>query len=265
MSNDTAQEKRFPKPTLTKIVSKPSHQTLSALEQELNSNAISVKSTLGGGAQPWTSHPHNLRRQVPYSHRNSFRSHGASRRRAGPWRGPFCSQDGGDESNLRQTPQSLKEVAIYTSLEASLKRQLLEAIRPIDNDALNDNLYGFALLSTFDILQHLRQTHGKITPDDLRKNLLELDRKWQPPEEIGSLFKQIKDCRQLASDGDNPITEKTAVRSALQNIETTDLFSYACSKWREKDEPDQTLDIFASHFTDADTERQRKATSASAG
>jgi hypothetical protein len=50
MSTDTAPEKCFPKPTLTKITSKPNHQTLSALEQELNSKAISVKSTHDGGA-----------------------------------------------------------------------------------------------------------------------------------------------------------------------------------------------------------------------
>jgi hypothetical protein len=50
MSTDTAPEKRFLKPTLTPITSKPNHQTLSALEQELNSNAISVQSTRGGRA-----------------------------------------------------------------------------------------------------------------------------------------------------------------------------------------------------------------------
>jgi hypothetical protein len=44
MSTDTAPKKRFPKPTLTPITSKPNHQTLSALNQELNSNAISVNS-----------------------------------------------------------------------------------------------------------------------------------------------------------------------------------------------------------------------------
>jgi hypothetical protein len=50
MLTDTAPEKRFPKPTLAKITTKPNHQTLSALEQELNSNTISVKSTRGGGS-----------------------------------------------------------------------------------------------------------------------------------------------------------------------------------------------------------------------
>jgi hypothetical protein len=165
----------------------------------------------------------------------------------------------------RTYDKKLKKFDIYTALEASLKRQLLEAIRPIDVDALNDNLYGFALSSTYDILQHLRTTHGKITPENLCKNLLELDRKWQPPEEIGSLFKQIKDCHRLAIDDDDPITKKTVIRSVLENIKSTGLFSYACSKWQEKDDPEQTLSLFAVHFTDADTERQRKATSESAG
>jgi hypothetical protein len=108
----------------------------------------------------------------------------------------------------RAYDKELKQFDIYAALESSLKRQLLAAIRPIDVNSLNENLYGFALSSTFDILQHLRTTHGKITPDDLRKNPLELDHKWQPPEEIGSLFKQIKDCRRLATDGNDPITKK---------------------------------------------------------
>jgi hypothetical protein len=69
----------------------------------------------------------------------------------------------------------------------------------------------------------------------------------------------------LARDGGDEISDKQAVRLAIANIEATGEFSDACRDWWKKSEDEQTLAIFKTHFKKADTERQRQATSASAG
>ena len=230
MSTENSPERRFPKPTLTEILEKPSYQSLILLEQELNSNALSISSNRGD-----EKNGHLILTVTDAKYKEVTGVDWDRLDHPGPG---VVHADNATAAkmieNNRDYDKKLKEFEIQAAVEAQLKRQFLEAIRPIDVDDLNDDHYGFAAVTTRDLLAHLRAKHGKITQDDLTKNANVLGRQWMPPMEIAVLFKQLKDCRRLAKAGHDPITDKTAVRSALDNVEATGLFAYATSKWREK-------------------------------
>jgi hypothetical protein len=140
----------------------------------------------------------------------------------------------------------------------------IDSVLPV-LDELNDETVGLATATCRGLLQHLRLHYRTITPDHLEANQCQLDRQWQPPAPLGDLFQQIKKCQHFAEAGNDPITNKTAVRSALKNVEATGLFADACHDWRKKAEAEQTLAAFKLDFSAADTERKRQTTSNTAG
>jgi hypothetical protein len=165
----------------------------------------------------------------------------------------------------QQFDASRTEFQTFTVTQGLLKRQVLAAVHSMYIDELNDEMIGFASVTCLEILQHLRLHYGMITPDQLESNLHQLDRQWQPPAPLEAFFQQIKKCQRFAEDGNEPITNKTAARATLKNVEATGLFANACRDWRKKSEPDQTLTAFKLKFSAADKERHRQTTSASAG
>ena len=71
-------------------------------------------------------------------------------------------------------------------------------------------------------------------------------------------------CR-LFADGIDPISEATAVRAAVQNLECTGICLNAVKDWRKLPDATHTLPQLKSHFNRANKERQRHLTASDAG
>ena len=103
-----------------------------------------------------------------------------------------------------------------------------------------------------------------VKEEDLDRNLKELHRPWSLHQPIETLFIQLHTCRAFAETND-PISEATAVRAGLINLENTASFTEAIREWRHKPVADRTLDNFETHFSAADSERKRTLTTRAAG
>jgi hypothetical protein len=123
----------------------------------------------------------------------------------------------------------------------------------------------YANLSTRDLLDHLDTTYGDLTADDLAANVENMNLQWNPENSIEAVFIQVNTCRDIATDGGDPITEPTAVRSILQNFEASGVFPDAIRLWRARPRLEHTLANITSHFIDADRERIRAQTSRAGG
>jgi hypothetical protein len=82
----------------------------------------------------------------------------------------------------------------YISVQQALKKQIISVFEPMYLDVLNDNMFGFANISAWDMLDHLFSTYGNITAVDLEINFEHMRRAWDPQQPVESLFKQIQDC-----------------------------------------------------------------------
>jgi hypothetical protein len=260
-TTDSHIDKRFPKPVLTVIKHAPTHESLATLEKEINSNAMSIPSARGSG-----SHGHLALTITPakYLALTGVAFEAPTNPGAAANHPAAATTAQITEANRRFDAAKI-EFQTYNVIEGLLKRQVLSAVDAMYLDELNDETVGFATSTCRALLAHLRSNYGTITPDQLETNLRQLERQWQPPAPLESLFQQIKKCQRFATDGNDPITNKTAVRSVLKNVEATGLFADACRDWRKRDDTDQTLAAFKIAFSAADLERKRQTTSAAAG
>jgi hypothetical protein len=236
-------KQQFPHEELTSLHSedKPNHASLKLLHQELNANAMATPSTQGGGA-----HGHlTLVVDAP-----TYQAIAGLPFLAPGHPGPLpvfaaAATAAQIAEGGRQYSSVLKEYQVYTAVEANLKRQLITAVPATFIDELSDEVFGFANTTTLNMLMHLDTTYGNITANDLDENLKNLHRTWSAEQPIEDLWKQIRKCRTFAAPTD-PISEPTAVRAGLQNLEKSGLFTDAIRDWRKR--PIHLADIIAAKY-----------------
>jgi hypothetical protein len=76
-----------------------------------------------------------------------------------------------------------------TSVQQTLKKQIISVFEPMYLDILNDNMVGYANISAREILDHVFETYGNITAVDLEINFEHMRRDWDPQQLVESLFK----------------------------------------------------------------------------
>jgi hypothetical protein len=251
----------FPHAVLTPLPNdRPTASTLELLQQELSANAISVPSARGNAA---LGHYALVVSAAKYVTAAAV----AFDPPVSPGIAPVHPAQGTaaqiTEIN-RQFLADQREYHLYSSTEAKLKQQLLMAVPTTYTNALKDKFVGFANVTTLQLLTHLHTDYGTITTDDLDNNMKRLHKEWSPANPIEDLFEQVRACREFAINND-PISEQTAVRAALANLEASGLFGDAIRDWRKRPSAEKTMANFTKDFKQADAERQRQQTTKGAG
>lgn len=252
----------YPHAELTKLTldAPPSYASLKLLHKEINANAMSVPSLRGGGQHGHLALVINAARYLILT--------GAAFVTPPP-PGPQpvhplgLTQPQITAAN-RAYDASVKDFTGYTVTGRDLKKQLLEAIPDIYTDELADETLGYANTDALAIMTHLDTTYGAITADDLDKNIQDLNRQWDPSMPLEDLWKQVRISQQLAQ-GTDPISDATAVRAILTNLEQSGVFGEAISDWRKLPAAGRTLPGIKTHFNTANKERVRKLTTQAAG
>jgi hypothetical protein len=160
---------------------------------------------------------------------------------------------------MEQQPKREADVQTYqtyTSVQQSLKKQIISVFEPMYLEILNDNMVGYANISARDMLDHLFETYGNITAVDLEINFEHMRRAWDPQQPVKTLFKQIQDCADYSEAGGVPIGPSQQINVVYANIFATGNFMSACRRWNDKPASDKTWTHFKSHFAAA--HRQHK-------
>ena len=97
--------------------------------------------------------------------------------------------------------------------QVTLKSQLLAAVDDAFVNEVSDRLWGYGQVTVLELLTHLRETYGRITPNQVDKNAATLDREWNPEDPMEKLWQRVHECRSFA--GDVTIMEAFAVRKTL--------------------------------------------------
>lgn len=153
----------------------------------------------------------------------------------------------------------------YHDTDKALIKMLIAAVPPIYLDPLNDPDYGFAHVTTLEMLTHLKTTYGRISIAERDANHLRMTAPWHPPQAIEDLFQQLQDGVRFAMSSGEPIADSIVARLGYNNILQTGLFTDACREWRLTPEAQQTYAAFKTHFRRMDFDRQEAQTTGSAG
>lgn len=239
----------------------PNKGYLQVLFSECYERVMSVPSTRGGGAH---GHLAILMSAAKYAELpNTI----AFNEPAHPGEAPHHAADA-TQFQIAETNRlfnvQIEDFKIYQSVKTSIKDLIRKAVPDIYLNELAEERFGYANVTPRTMLEHLETTYGSVIEADLTKNLEDIQKQWSPEQPLEDLFKQIRICRAFA-EGHDTITEKSAVRYALTNLENTGVFKEAVKEWKTKDENQKTWTNFKSHFQEANKLRLEEMTTSQAG
>jgi hypothetical protein len=262
-SPSSAVTANFPFPELTKFattLAPPTYATLQVLQRELNANAMSVYSTDGGGL-----HGHLTLTVTPARYLQITQV--AFPVPVAPPVVPVLPQapTAAITEAVRLHTEAQRTFKLYHDTDKALLRTIIEATPVTYIEALSDTEFGFANVTTLQMLTHLRDTYGALTPVDRENNHVRMTKPWMPPVPIEVLFKQLEEGQRFAAAAAKPIVDTALARMGYQLILKTGLFPDGCREWRLFPDADQTFAQLKRHFARQDRDRVELATTATAG
>jgi hypothetical protein len=123
-------------------------------------------------------------------------------------------------------------------------------------DISNDNMVGYANVSSRDMLDHLFDTYGNMIAVNLEINFEHIRQAWDPQQPVETLFKQIQDCADYSEAGGVLVGHPQQINVGYTKIFATGHFMSACCRWNEKPAAEKTWTHFKSHLSAA--HRQHK-------
>lgn len=129
--------------------------------------------------------------------------------RAGPNVAPVHSV-GATSAQIAETirlySQELAAYTLYHQVSTALESQILAAIQITYLCALENADFGFADVTPFTMLKHLKTTYGVLTPKALKANRSTLTTSWNPNNPIKDLWRRIEETQRIATTGGAFIT-----------------------------------------------------------
>ena len=246
-SIDSIIEESFLHPTIPPITGLPTYDTIAGFLCHLNANAASVHSERGGGLLEHlalTVSPavyttlSNVIFTVPIN----------------PGAVPVVPNNATTaqiQTLLGNHKENLRLWKLYTHVDAALKQQLVNGVNQMYLRTLENRHTGFAAVTTRQLIDHLLNTYGNLTPTDLASNDAHFRTAYDPSQPIESLYAQIEDAMDLAATGPTPYTPEQVVANAYSLVFSTGMFPEACREWRRRPVADQPWEYFKSSFAEA--------------
>lgn len=230
----------------------PTPNTVRLLCSELYANAQSVESTLGGGEHghlgmlmPDYEYTLLAHQAIPYVHPDK----------------PDVPLFAGTGANRdRQKEEHREAVDAYNdkrNLQNQLQKLMIQAIPKVYIATLAHRTLGFANVTPGELLNHLLITYGTIAPQDLEDNLAKIKTHWNPDTPIETVFANGEECRQLATDGQEPIPDGAYTRILVNIFRESGVMDKAIEDWELRRPNNQTLPEAIEHFTNADKYRRK--------
>ena len=194
---------RFPIQQPPPIIGEPTYESINILVQSLYANAASIPSDLGGSAH---GHLGLIMSPTLYAMLTTT-----------PFTIPDDPGQTPDYPTGRLTTEErtmykdehheeLHHYKLQRDVEAAQKSQLIGAAQQSYWEVKRHKHTGFLTSTTRDIIQHLLDTYGRITPTALAENLKRFQQPIDPTISLELYYKALEDAMQYAYDGGSPLS-----------------------------------------------------------
>jgi hypothetical protein len=195
----------FPHPLFPTVQGEPDYQTLHATRKFFQANSRAIDIHLGGGT---LGHLGLIISDASYAMIAPTTNEEPTLWVApkAPGRAPTTTDGTAAQISAARHiwEEDVQTYRTCTSVQQALKKQIISVFEPMYLDILNDNMVGYANISTRGMLDHLFETYGNITAVDLEINFEHMRRAWDPQQPVETLFKQIQDCADYSEAGGRP-------------------------------------------------------------
>jgi len=234
--------------TPTPIRGEPTNKTLKRLQMELQANASSVETDLGGGDHGYLG---LVLSNVDYG--------------LIPDTEPFIAPTYPTPLNipadatpiqaleLKDTHAERKRIYLECkNVEKALLRHIQDAIEDRYIESLVDEYTNLFTDDVPTVMEYLFYNYGRVRAEEVAVKENEvMNMSWQPHEPIVLLTRPIENLQKLAQQAGIPYTDKQLLEKGLQLIRNTRDFEYALTHWEQKPEVQRTWAQFKTHFHEA--------------
>ena len=130
---------------------------------------------------------------------------------------------------------------------------------------LRNNMFGYANVSVFDMIQHLFLTYGNITPMELENNNQRIRNEYDVTQPFEVFISQIEDSIEFAMAGGTPFTHEQVLVITYNILFNTGAFKDECKYWRKLPPHDRTWPRFKDMFSTAHKDLRRQQTTGQQG
>jgi hypothetical protein len=242
----------FPHPVLPTVQGDPDYQTIHTTRKFLQANSRAIDTHFGGGT---LGHLGLIISDASFAMISPTTDAGSTLWLIPQTPGRAPANTDGTAAQISAArhiwEEDVQTYCTYTSVQQTLKKQIISVFEPIYLVVLNDNMVGFANISSRDMFYHLFSTYGNIAAVDLEINFWHMRRAWDPQQPVESLFKQIQDCADYYEAGGVLIGHPQQINVGYAKIFAMGHFMSACRRWNEKHIIEKTWTQFKSHFAAA--------------
>jgi hypothetical protein len=112
----------------------------------------------------------------------------------------------------------------YHNVDQAIKKLNIEAFNDAYLNALFDEIVGYAICTSLQILTHIFTYHAMIAPTEVTQNYERRNTPYDPNQPIETLFRQIQDARDFAVEGGQPYGATMIVNVAYTLVFKTGCF-----------------------------------------
>ena len=237
----------FEFPTLTKIHGEPTYFQLKELKNELKSNASSVTTDLGGGANGHlglvlTPAEYNAVSATAY---NRPTHPGNLNIAAGTAQHEATRLRNEHKEAVRLFRETIDvEKALIKQVVAALEPKYLKSLRNANSNAITRPLH--------EVLDYLFTKYGVVNADtlmDIEDKVKTMEYSLSDPLIV--MFNEIEELERLGIAATNPYREMQLVQIGLKIIKNTNDIEDAINKWYSRPAAEHTWNNFKNHFEDA--------------
>jgi hypothetical protein len=235
---------KFPVKILPLINGEPDYDAINHMVQTLYGNAASLSTTLGGGA-----HGHIGIIMTPPLYATLTATPYAAPMDPGAL--PNIPHNASTATRELLRTEHHEERRVYdnhNNMDDALKAQVIDTIQDTYINEMRNKYTGYLGVTTRDLLDHLLDRYGKITPADIeecKRRMIEPIDSTQP---IDIFFQRIDECVQYAVDGQVGFSAEQILQTAYHAVSTSGYYNDACKEWRKKAPVDKTWTNFKSFF-----------------
>ena len=232
---------------LTKIHGEPTFESIRKLHREIIINAQCVHSDLGGGA-----HGHLGLVLTPQEY--ALHSNAAYRCPTHP--GPLVIPAGTTQhmsGTMRdQHKERLRIFREVQGIDQALRQQLATAIEPTYLEALRDPTTGRISMPVRDIIRHLYNVYGRVTPQKLQdRESMVRQMVYDPINPIDGIFSAVDELVHYADAANSAYTQAQIINIAYIILNRTGHFRRWILDWNAKPSVQKTWTNFKLHFREA--------------
>jgi hypothetical protein len=258
---------RFPN-KINKIHGLPTFETLRKMKKDLQLNAVSIPSALGGGAHGYLG---LLLSEAAYGVEAGNDAAGLPIKFEAP---TFP----GDQPVIAGTTKEDREAEVrvfnyktyawcmFDNMHQALRSTVLDAIEDTYLSPLKSQVTGYRNVSVVAILAYLMKEYGEIGLNEVHENEQRINQPWDGAEPFKNVITRIEDCIDYAAAAAAPYSTVQILGRAKRVVAETGLYHEDLEKWDENLFLAKDWNTFKAYILAAQRKQQkRSATSKQSG